>query len=848
LNSATFSRESQPNNVEAAAREYESAGWKLAPIEQGQKRPRIKGWQREESAGPVPAGWRGGIGLLHAWSGTVCIDIDRLADATEALVWEGVNLQGLLDAPDAVQIVSGRPDRAKLLYRLPAGYEPLLRVQMDGAIDFRCASRRGTTFQDVVPPSRHPSGAPYRWGGAGDWRNLPELPQELLDLWLRLIEERGSADAGGGESDSEPRSVDFDPVDALSYCDPSCVYDLWIELGMAFHAAGGEFADFDEWSSRGDNYRDTEDARTHWESFTARGGVGVGTLWHHAREAGWQPPERPRPTVEEMFGDVPDSETPDPAQSVPTEAALRREVDALTPGATIDALLRRIVCIDAIRGSDTTARRWSDDVAERIRSPKAAVWADMQRMRRQYRNIHAQNTRQNGASDLLQAAMTKLSPDASPEPLTAAEIESRYIFVLSGAYEGRFYDRITRGFMKPTTFNAAYSHITAGAGPDGSAVQPVTYFSNRCVRAHAVKFRPGHPHMVFQDRRGELVLNTWEFEGVPPKPGDPSPWLMHLEWLLPDKAQRQHLLQWFAWTIRHQERKCNHQIIIGGKSRIGKDMLLRPITEALGARYVYSVEPQMLAEPYTDWAYGRKLAVLNELQNTGLGHKHLENRLKPFAAAPPDEIPIRVFGQSSGDLQPNVIHLIATTNDRGAFNFSDSRERWFALWCAPTECKPAGYYQGFGKWLDNTDNIAAVIHYLHQIDLSDFDAYGHAPETPWQIQLQHQGEAADEVYDLLTEMVDSRIAPFDKPVFRFRDLMDAVNLQAMSNPELRKRAKQPTIVRCLYQLGCVFSGKRNVRINGKHTRVQVWATPDHADAMRGATPAQWHEAIARGDQ
>jgi len=291
LDISSLYAESQQTTVEAAAREYEAAGWRLVPIRHGEKRPFGKGWQRQENAAPIPPGWDANIGLLHAWSNTVCVDVDDLAAAIETLVWEGVDLQGLLNADDAVQIISGRPNRAKLLYRLPAGYEPLLRVTIGGAVDFRCASRRGTTFQDLIPPSIHPdTGRPYQWGGSGDWRHLPEMPAELLDLWLRLIDERGSADADDEDAGSDPRSVEFDPTEALSYVDPSCGYDAWIEIGMAFHAAGGDFADFDEWSSRGATYRDSDDVRTHWESFTARGGVGVGTLWHHAREAGWTPP------------------------------------------------------------------------------------------------------------------------------------------------------------------------------------------------------------------------------------------------------------------------------------------------------------------------------------------------------------------------------------------------------------------------------------------------------------------------------------------------------------------------------------------------------------------------------
>jgi len=76
LDNSPLSAESQQSAVENAAREYEAAGWRLVPIKPGEKRPFGKGWQRQENAAPIPEGWSGSVGLLHAWSGTVCIDID----------------------------------------------------------------------------------------------------------------------------------------------------------------------------------------------------------------------------------------------------------------------------------------------------------------------------------------------------------------------------------------------------------------------------------------------------------------------------------------------------------------------------------------------------------------------------------------------------------------------------------------------------------------------------------------------------------------------------------------------------------------------------------------------------
>jgi len=106
-------------------RDYVSAGWALVGFRPGEKGPSgeaAKGWNTRERAITDPQRVNGMVqgGLLHAYSGTCSIDIDHLAKSREFLAAHGVDLDALLGAKDAVQISSGRPNRAKLIYRLAA--------------------------------------------------------------------------------------------------------------------------------------------------------------------------------------------------------------------------------------------------------------------------------------------------------------------------------------------------------------------------------------------------------------------------------------------------------------------------------------------------------------------------------------------------------------------------------------------------------------------------------------------------------------------------------------------------------------------------------------------------------
>jgi putative DNA primase/helicase len=141
--------------------DYARHGLALVPVSHGSKGPRQEGWNRRDRAitDPEQAGrLTGNVGLAHAYCSptpTMALDVDDIDSARAWLGGRGVELDQLLAAGDAVQIVSGKPGRAKLIYRLPQG--PLPSVTMKGGdghvlFELRCASRGGLTVQDVLPP------------------------------------------------------------------------------------------------------------------------------------------------------------------------------------------------------------------------------------------------------------------------------------------------------------------------------------------------------------------------------------------------------------------------------------------------------------------------------------------------------------------------------------------------------------------------------------------------------------------------------------------------------------------------------------------------------------------------
>jgi RecA-family ATPase len=83
-------------------------------------------------------------------------------------------------------------------------------------------------------------------------------------------------------------------VKALHHISPDCDYDQWIELGQALHTEFGEagLGPWMQWSMAGNKFAGTKDIETHWKSFHQGKGVGLGTLYKHAKDAGWEAPTK----------------------------------------------------------------------------------------------------------------------------------------------------------------------------------------------------------------------------------------------------------------------------------------------------------------------------------------------------------------------------------------------------------------------------------------------------------------------------------------------------------------------------------------------------------------------------
>ena len=464
---------------------------------------------------------------------------------------------------------------------------------------------------------------------------------------------------------------------------------------------------------------------------------------------------------------------------------------------------------------------------------------------------HGPGLREELVAAAMQGALQKLSPTeffTDDAKAVIAEVErkelgrvekagwfERFAYIQS---DDSYFDLQDRREISRGTFNALFRHIKCNSARTGRVVEASVSFDelrqDKGGRALVgITYAAGESILVSRD--GDVFGNRWRDARpeVPAGVGNIDPWVSHVEALIPDAGEREHVLNVMAYKLQHPEVKINHAILHGGDQGCGKDTLWAPFlwavcgpglknrglmdNDSLGSQWGYQLEAEII--------------VINELREPeAASRRALANKLKPVIAAPPEMLPVNRKGLHPYDMV-NRAFVLAFSNDQVPISLDSQDRRWFAVWSRAPKMEPDAAL-ALWDWY-RSGGFVAVAQWLKARDVSRFNP-GAAPSwTEWKFQLVENGMSAGESF--LVEMIRARAGEFAKGVVGapFHAVCDRLAGQAPSGTKVHHQA----LLHALKEAGWIDMGR--LSSHEYQTKKSVWCAPE----LRGKPKSELRRMI-----
>lgn len=317
----------------------------------------------------------------------------------------------------------------------------------------------------------------------------------------------------------------------------------------------------------------------------------------------------------------------------------------------------------------------------------------------------------------------------------------------------------TRALWPASSVNARIPPIKVGAGEDDWIKASTWIDQNRPVEQ--MTWAPGLPEIIedrllyeggWLDRPGLRCFNQYLAPTI--IPGDAQRadrWLDHVRLVYPDHAD--HLFSWLAHRVQRPHEKINHALVLGGNPGIGKDTILEPVKQAIGAWNFGEESPSRMLGRFNA-ALKSVILRISEAHDLGeFDRFKFYDHMKAIIAAPPDTLKIDEKYIREYTIL-NVCGIVITSNHKtdGIYLPAEDR-RHFVGWsdlAKEDERFAGGYWDRLYAYFDD-GGAEAVAAYLRQLDIRAFDPKAPPPKTEafWAIADANRSPEEPELADIL---------------------------------------------------------------------------------------------------
>lgn len=457
---------------------------------------------------------------------------------------------------------------------------------------------------------------------------------------------------------------------------------------------------------------------------------------------------------------------------------------------------------------------------------------------------HTPGLREELLAQAMDSALSKLTPTPDYPNEAAriiAEVERKELGRVEKAEwwnrfayiqdDDAYFDMQDRRELSRGTFNALFRHIDCKSihNAKRKIEASVSFDENRQAKGAkalaGITYAAGASILVARD--GLAYGNRWRDARPTPKAGDVGPWLTHVERMIPEPFEREHLLNALAHKVQFPNHKINHAVLMGGNHGSGKDTLFAPFFWAIGGNAKANCSLVKNEDLNSQWGYALECEVMEiaELrQAEAKDRRALENTLKPIIAAPPELLMVNRKGMHPY-MALNRVFVVAFSNERVAISLPSEDRRWFVLWCEAAKL-PEAQAVSLWNWYQHRGGFEAVAHYLHTRDVSAWNPTAPPPMTEAKAIMVEHGMSTAESF--LVDQMRRRSGEFARGAIAspFHAVCD--RLQGLAPAGVK--VVQAALLHALKEAGWVDMGRMASRTH--KTKKHVFCAPELATATK----------------
>lgn len=300
-------------------------------------------------------------------------------------------------------------------------------------------------------------------------------------------------------------------------------------------------------------------------------------------------------------------------------------------------------------------------------------------------------------------------------------------------------------------------------------------------------------------------------------PEDAAPFINHLMQISDgDQVGVMFFLNWLAQLYQFPETKMPVAIMMYSQyGGVGKNLIQRLLSRVFGKPLVAGVSGKRLQSNFMDAIEHKRLVFINELAKSDKadGYEDFKTQVSE------EDTQFEGKGRAAKEIK-NITHYIITTNNIDCLPLMQNDRRIAVLM---STAKPLGeeYFRLLVKWIDGPG--APIVANLLRTWQFPADWNPHAPAPQTEAALAVQKEARGALEQLVEQLIEEHLPPFDKDVGRAMDL--CVQLSTLYGNSLTKNVapNNKTLPKILGKVrGVQYMNISYAKTDGVKTSARVW--------------------------